>query len=66
MDLESLLLSAATGVLAFVAIFSFSAALRKNRFGERHRGRAERIGCGLLGLLMILIIVEIVLIARAQ
>ncbi len=64
-NLEALFVSAVCGLLAFVAFFSLSAALRRNRPTERWRGRAERIGYGIFGLLVVLTILLIVLVTMA-
>ncbi len=53
-------------VLSSSSLFALSAAFRKNRWGERRRGRRERMGWGLLGLLLIAIIVAITLIVTTQ
>ena len=65
MDWGLLLLLALMCVLGTIGILALSAAFRANRWGERQRGWRERIGSGLLGVLLI-VIVAIILIATTQ
>ena len=66
MNWESFLSFAPITVPIFIGLLALSAAFRRNRPDERQRGRLERLVYGLIGLLMIAIIVEIILIIRAQ
>ncbi len=65
MDWGLLLLLALMCVLGTIGILALSAAFRANRWAERQRGWRERIGSGLLGVLLI-VIVAIILIATTQ
>jgi len=65
MDRESLQLFALIWVLGTIVLLALSYTFRRNRWGERQRGLTERIGCGIVGLIILVIVVELLLIGMA-